>query len=81
MISHPTQARYMKKYLANRFEFIGNFRSLNLVFNLPVHVNVQRWSLFTYLKMPGRSIHLYQSRWYTSEKRYKRMLPMERRST
>jgi len=75
MISHPTQARYMKRYIANRFEFISNFRSLNLVFNSDVHVHPQILSLLTYLKMPGSRRKLYNYRWYKTERRYRWMLP------
>ena len=79
MISHPTQARYMKRYIAIRFGFVGAFRSLSLVFNSDVHAHLQRWSLLTYLKMPGSRIKLYSYRWYKTERRYRWMLPRERK--
>lgn len=74
MISHPTQARYMKRYIVSGFRFVGAFRSLSLVFNSDVHVHPQKWCLLTYLKNPGRQNKLYNYCWYKSDRQYRWML-------
>ena len=69
------QERFYKAYIATRYRFIGNFRSISLLMDSELHVKEHRAHINTYLRRPGAKVHLYAYTWLKWERNYKRLIP------